>query len=254
MITALDHIIALTKRIAREICRDNLFIFNLIIGPLVTLYIVKVCADSLAKIPFLRDFMPMDALAIGFMCLIIHFNGYVLCTLVVIRERTSGTLERVFMATYKRSEVLTGYLFGYSLLILAQTAIVLAASKYLFNISYGRNLPVIFASIFLLGVVSIALAMFVSNFARRESHAMVSIPLIVLPAFLLGGLIFPIEVLPRWLQIVSYGFPLRYVNIPIQQILVGGETLRTVWPHFAGLAVYGVVMIVLGSLTLKDRE
>jgi len=85
MITALDHIIALTKRIAREICRDNLFIFNLIIGPLVTLYIVKVCADSLAKIPFLRDFMPMDALAIGFMCLIIHFNGYVLCTLVVIR-------------------------------------------------------------------------------------------------------------------------------------------------------------------------
>jgi len=254
MITAIDHIIGLTKRIAREICRDNLFIFNLLIGPLVTLYIVKICADSLAKIPFLRDFMPMDALAIGFICLIIHFNGYVLCTLVIIRERTTGTLERVFMATYRRSEVLTGYLFGYSLLMLAQTAIVLTASKYMFHITYGRNLPVIFGSIFLLGVVSIALAMFVSNFARREAHAMVAIPLVLLPAFLLGGLIFPVEVLPKWLQIVSYGFPLRYANIPIQKILIEGETLKTVWPHFAGLIAYGFVMILLGSMTLKDRE
>lgn len=254
MKTAFDHIIGLTKRIAREIYRDNLFIFNLAVGPIVTLYIVKICADSLAKIPFLRDFMPMDALAIGFICLIIHFNGYVLCTLVIIRERVGGTLERVFMATYRRHEVLTGYLFGYSLIILAQTIVVMVASKYMFRITYGKNLPLIFITIFLLGVVSIALAMFVSNFARRESHAMVSIPLILLPAFLLGGLIFPVEVLPRWLQIVSYIFPLRYANIPIQKVLIEGATAADVWPHIAGLAAYGFVMIVLGSMTLKDRQ
>lgn len=254
MKTAFDHIIGLTKRIAREIYRDNLFIFNLAVGPIVTLYIVKICADSLAKIPFLRDFMPMDALAIGFICLIIHFNGYVLCTLVIIRERVGGTLERVFMATYRRHEVLTGYLFGYSLIILAQTIVVMVASKYMFRITYGKNLPLIFITIFLLGVVSIALAMFVSNFARRESHAMVSIPLILLPAFLLGGLIFPVEVLPRWLQIVSYIFPLRYANIPIQKVLIEGATVADVWPHIAGLAAYGFVMILLGSLTLKDRQ
>lgn len=254
MRTMFNHVIGLTKRISREIYRDNLFIFNLVIGPLVTLYIVKICADSLAKIPFLRDFMPMDALAIGFICLIIHFNGYVLCTLVIIRERVSGTLERVFMATYRRHEVLTGYLFGYSMLILAQTIIVLVASKYMFNITYGRNLLFISVMVFLLGVISIALAMFVSNFARREAHAMISIPLILLPAFLLGGLIFPIEVLPRWLQVVSYLFPLRYANIPIQKVLIEGETFAGVWPHFAGLIGYGVAMIILGSLTLKDRE
>ncbi|MEW5945696.1 MAG: ABC transporter permease [bacterium] len=254
MIRAFDHVVALTKRIAREIYRDNLFVFNLLVGPLITLYIVKICADSLAKIPFLRDFMPMDALAIGFICLIIHFNGYVLCTLVIIRERVSGTLERVFMATYLRHEVLTGYLFGYSLLILAQTIIVLIASKYMFNITYGGNLPFIFVMVFLLGVVSIALAMFVSNFARREAHAMISIPLILLPAFLLGGLIFPVEVLPKWLQAASFLFPLRYANIPIQKVLIEGETFAGVWKHLAGLVAYGVVMITLGSLTLRDRE
>ena len=250
----LDHVIGLTKRIAREIYRDNLFIFNLALGPLITLYIVKICADSLAKIPFLRDFMPMDALAIGFICLIIHFNGYVLCTLVIIRERVSGTLERVFMATFRRHEVLLGYLFGYSLIMLAQTIIVMVASKFMFRITYGRNLPLIFAMIFLLGVVSIALAMFVSNFARREAHAMISIPLILLPAFLLGGLIFPVEVLPRWLQAASFAFPLRYANIPIQKALIEGGGFADVWPHVAGLAAYGVVMIFLGSLTLKDRQ
>jgi len=254
MLKTIDHVIILTKRIAREIYRDNLFIFNLLISPLMTLYIVKICADSLSKIPFLSDFMPMDALAIGFICLIIHFNGYVLCTLVIIRERTSGTLERVFMASFRRYEVLIGYLFGYSVLILLQTIIVLAASKYMFRIEYGRHLPMIFSLVFLLGVVSIALAMFVSNFARREAHAMISIPLVLLPAFLLGGLIFPVEVLPRWLQIVSYAFPLRYANIPIQEVLIGGETFKTLWPHFAGLIAYGFIMISLGSLTLKDRE
>ena len=254
MLTAADHVTGLTKRIAREIYRDNLFVFHLLAGPLITLYIVKICADSLSKVPFLRDFMPMDALAVGFICLIIHFNGYVLCTLVIVRERVTGTLERVFMATFRRSEVLIGYLFGYSLLILAQTAIVLAAAKFLFRIEYGRNLPVIFLVVFMLGVVSIALAMFISNFARRESHAMISIPLVLLPAFLLGGLIFPVDVLPKWLQIVSYAFPMRYANIPIQKILIEGGTLRTVWPHFAGLAAYGAVMVFLGSLTLRDRD
>jgi ABC-2 type transport system permease protein len=254
MMKTLDHIIGLTKRICREIYRDNLFLINLVVGPLLTLYIVKICAESLSKIPFLKDFMPMDAMAIGFVCLIIHFNGYVLCTLVVIRERVGGTLERVFMAGFQRHEVLLGYLTGYSLVMLIQTVIVLVAAKYMFGITYGGNLAFIFIMVLLLGIVSIALAMFISGFARREAHAMISIPLVLLPAFLLGGLIFPVELLPKWLKVISYAFPMRYANIPIQQVLVEGRGLSSVWPNVAGLVIYGGVLIFLGSLTLKDRE
>lgn len=249
-----NHAINLAKRITKELYRDELFVVHCVVGPLATLFIVKVVAESVAKIPFLRDFMPMDALSVGFVALIIHFNGYVLCTLVIIRERISGTLERAFMATYERSEILFGYLLGYSTVILIQTIITLAASYFFFNITYGKNLPWIFMMIFLLGVVSIGLAMFVSNFARRESHAMVAIPLILLPAFLLSGLIFPIDILQKSLQIFSYIFPLRYAVVPMQRMILEGQSFWAMKFDVLGLLIYGAVTLVLGTITLKDRE
>jgi ABC-2 type transport system permease protein len=250
----IGHVLTLAKRICREIYRDELFVFNSILGPVLTLYIVKVVADSLCNIPFLKDFIPLGAMSIGFVALIIHFNGYVLCTLVIIRERISGTLERVFMATFRRHEIMLGYLLGYSTVILGQTVITLLVTRFFFGVRFGPNLPGIFLFIFLLGIVSIGMALFVSNFARREAHAMVAIPLILLPAFLLSGLIFPMEALQKSLRAVSYLFPLRYCVIPLQQIILSDIPAWKFHNDFLLLLLYGAIMIILGTLTLRDRE
>ena len=248
----MSHILILARRISQEIVRDEFNIIHAVIGPIATLWIVKLVSEGISQLAL--EYVPMEALGIGFVAMLIHFSGYVLCTLVIIRERISGTLERVFMATYERSEILLGYCLGYSTLIFAQTVIVLIVSKYFYNLHYGKNLLAVFVITFLLGIVSIGLAMFVSNFARRESHAMIAIPLILLPAFLLSGLIFPIEALPKFLKALSYFFPLRYAILPLQDILLRGLTFWQVKLDFIGLFGYGVITLVLGSLTLKDRE
>lgn len=250
----IGRIFTLATRIWRELHRDELFIVHSIVGPVLTLYIVKVVADSLSRVPFMKELIPPAAMSVGFTALIIHFNGYVLCTLVIIRERISGTLERVFMAGYHRSEVLMGYLAGYGAVILAQTAVTLLAVRFLFGVRLGKHLPAVFILIFLLGIVSIGLALFISNFARRESHAMVAIPLILLPAFLLSGLIFPMEALQPSLRAVSYLFPLRYAVLPLQQMLVLDAPALKFKLDFACLVLYGIVVLALGTLTLRDQE
>jgi ABC-2 type transport system permease protein len=103
-------------------------------------------------------------------------------------------------------------------------------------------------------VVSIGLAMFISNFARRESHAMIAIPLILLPAFLLSGLIFPLEVLPKFLQILSYFFPLRFAISSLHGLLLYEKPFFSIKFDFLALIFYGIITLFLGSLTLKDRE
>lgn len=248
----MNHIFILSNRISREIFRDEFNIIHAIIGPIATLYIVKLVAESVEKLAL--EYIPMEALGIGFVALLIHFGGYVLCTLVIIRERISGTLERVFMAGYEKWEILLGYTLGYSIVILGQTIIILIASKYFFKLTYGKNLIPVFLITFLLGVVSIGLAMLISNFARRESHAMIAIPIILLPAFLLSGLIFPLEVLPKILQILSYFFPLRFAISSLHGLLLYEKAFWAIKIDFLALILYGIITLFLGSLTLRDRE
>lgn len=248
----ISHILALTRRIIREIYRDELFILNAVFGPIIALYIIKIAAKSIEGLAM--EYIPLEAIGIGFACLLIHLYGYILCTLVIVRERISGTLERVFVATFERREVLLGYVLGYSTVILGQTIIILGASYYFFNLKYGHNIIPVFIIAFLLGIVSIGLAIFISNFARRESHALVGIPLILLPALLLSGLIFPIEALPWSLAVLSYFFPLRYAITSLQGMLLLNKNFSEVIWDFVALIVYGILTLILGSVTLKDRE
>lgn len=248
----MKHIFVLAERIIRENGRDELFILHTILTPVITLVVLKLVIQGLEGILF--EFIPTENLAIGFVALLIHLSGYVICTLVIIRERITGTLERLFIATFKKSEIILGYLAGYSIVIFIQTIIVLIFTKFFFEINYGKSIFIVFLIIFLLGLASIGLAMFISNFARRESHSLLGIPLILFPAFLLSGLIFPVAALPKYLQILSYLTPVRLAISSIEGILFRGKGFFEVKTEFMGLLIYIILTLILGSITLKDRE
>lgn len=248
----MKHILTLAERIIRENGRDELFILHTILTPIITLVVLKLVIQGLEGILF--EFIPTGNLAIGFVALLIHLSGYVICTLVIVRERITGTLERLFIATFKKSEIILGYLAGYSIVIFIQTIIVLIFTKFFFEINYGKSIFIVFLIIFLLGLASIGLAMFISNFARRESHSLLGIPLILFPAFLLSGLIFPVAALPKYLQILSYLTPVRLAISAIEGILFRGKNFFEVKTEFTGLLIYIILTLILGSITLKDRE
>lgn len=235
-----------------EVRRDKMFMTLGTTGPVVVLFLVKFAAESIEKLAL--DFVPVEIVGLGFLALIIHFVSYVNSTLVILRERLNGTLERVFMAGYKKYEVILGYSMAYTVVVFLQSLVLLVISKYLFGLTYGKNFPFVIMAMLLLGVVSIGLSLFLSNFCTREAHAMVALPLILIPAFLVSGLLVPLEALPKWLQGLSYLFPLRYAITATEDLVLRHKGILTVKTPFLCLLFYGFVTLLLGSFTLKDRE
>src|SRR5687767_14210332 len=103
----------------------------------------------------------------------------------------------------------------------------------------------------LLSVISMALGIFVSNFARNEGQVFPFIPLVILPSVFLSGLIVSVEKLPEWAQWLGHVTPVFYANNAIKQVISaeGGG-----WGDLAILPLYGVVVLVLATLTLREQD
>jgi len=249
-IFALDRVAAVAQRVLRQLVRDRRFLALSLAAPLVIIYLLKVFLDTLGS-PLL-DAKPF-AVPIG--AFIVHFITYVLCAIVLVRERTAQTLQRMFVGGYRQSEIIGGYVLAYSCLATLQSLLVLAALSRLFHLNYrAETLFSIYVVVCLLAVISIALGILVSNFARTEGQVFPFIPLVILPSVFLSGLIISVDQLPRWAQWLSRVIPLYYANHVLQHLIQPGAVLSDDWSGFGRLALYGLVVLALATLTLREVE
>jgi len=103
-----------------------------------------------------------------------------------------------------------------------------------------------------LSVLSMAIGMLVSNFARNEGQVFPFITLIVL-SVILSGIIIPIDKLPEWSQILSYLTPLFYANEVLQE-LIKGEALADHILLLLRLPVYGLISLAMVTFTLREKD
>jgi len=241
---------AVASRTLRQLRHDHRFLGLSLVSPLVITYLLKVLFDAAAN-PF---FDPTEFI-VAYGAFIVHFLTYVLIMIALVRERTAGTLVRMFVSGYRRGEIVTGYLLGYSLLATVQTLLVLGVLRLLFDLDYtlGQSAAV-YLVIWLLALISMALGIFVSNFARNEGQAIPFIPLMMLPSIFLSGVIISVEQLAAWAQWLSRLTPLFYANELLLVLIKPGGRLSDDWTALAGLVGYGAVVMLLANLTLREGD
>lgn len=196
MTATIRHTGAIASRALRQLVHDRRFMALSLVAPLAIVYFFKLFFDGLASPMFqpTRYTVPIGAF-------IVHFITYLLCAIVLVRERTAQTLARMFVNGYRQSEIIGGYLAAYTLLATLQSFLVLGALSLLFELRYSaRTYLSLYLVIWLLAVISIALGIFVSNFARNEGQVVPFIPLIIFPSVFLSGLIINVDRLPGWAQ------------------------------------------------------
>ena len=134
-----------------------------------------------------------------------------------------------------------------------QSLLVLIELNWIFELGYdiGR-LGSIYLIMWVLAIVSMAIGMLVSNFARNEGQVFPFIPLVLL-SVILSGIILPIERLPEWVQALSFLTPLYYVNEVLQK-LIGGSGLFDDWPKLIGLLAYGLIIVSAATLSLRESD
>jgi len=241
---------AVARRVLQQLSRDSRFLILSVAAPLAVIYLLKVFLDTMA-VPFIDS----TTLAIPIGAFIVHFVTYVLCAIVLVRERTAQTLQRMFVSGYRRPEIIGGYVLAYSVIATVQSSLVLVELRALFGLAYPtETLLSIYAVIWLLAVISIAFGICVSNFARTEGQVFPLIPLVILPSVFLSGIIIDVDRLPVWAQWLSHVIPLYYANLGLQALMIPGARLLDSWQSLLSLAAYGVGVLAAGTLTLRERD
>ena len=243
------HAAIIAERVLSQLRGDKRFLALYLIAPLVVVYFLKLFFDTFP--PFIN----VTGYTIPVCAFIVHFLSLVLCAILLVQERTRGTLDRMMIGGFSKISIIGGYTLGYFGLATVQAATVLAESIYLFHLHYApRTIALLFMVIWLLAVVSVMLGIFISTFAKHEGHVFPFIPLIILPSVFLTGLVIEPTGLPGWAYAIGKCLPIHYAINIIKEITSPEGNLANTCADFATLAAYVFVLLGLASLTMKETE
>jgi ABC-2 type transport system permease protein len=246
--TRTSRVGGIARNALAQLAGDKRFLAVSTVVPVVVIYLLKVFWDALDT-PLAQQ----SRFAVPGGVFIVHFVTYVLTAIVLVRERVAGTMERMFISGYRPSEIVSGYLAAYTLLATVQSVIILLWLTYLFDLGLGSSgTAEVFAVMWLMAVVSLAMGMLVSNFARNEGQVFPFIPLVMLPPVFLSGMIVSTDVLPTWAQVAGWVVPLRYAVDVIHEITDGTGILSN-WGSLLMLPGMALAFLLLASITLREE-
>lgn len=175
---------------------------------------------------------------------------FLISGIALLRERTTGTLERVLATPIKRSDIVFGYLIGYGVFAIIQTLIIVFFSIYLLNINLAGSLTYVILINILLAIAALVMGIFISTFANSEFQMVQFIPIVAIPQVFFSG-IFPLENMSPWLSNIGYLFPLRYAGHTLTNIMIKGQGWSNIWFDVLILFVFIIIFTTMNMIGLK---
>jgi ABC-2 type transport system permease protein len=177
---------------------------------------------------------------------------FLVTSVTTLRERSSGTLERLLSMPMGKLDFLLGYALAFGLVAAVQSALAVGISVGLLGLDVQGPVWLLTLVAVADAVLGTALGLLVSAFAQTEFQAVQFMPLIVIPQILLCGLFLPRDQLPAALEAVSNVLPLSYAVDAMQALTRTADT-GEVWRDLAVVAAFALAGLTLGAATLRRR-
>jgi ABC-2 type transport system permease protein len=236
--------LATTARVLRQLRRDHRTLALVLIVPPALLALFKyVFADQEAT--FERVGGPLVGL-------FPFISMFLVTSIAMLRERTSGTLERLMSMPLGKLDLLLGYGLGFAALAAVQATLASAVAFGLLGIDTEGAVWLVVLLAVANAVLGMALGLFLSAFATTEFQAVQFMPAFVIPQILLAGLIVPRESMARALEVVSDVLPLTYAYDALARATSGDAGSR-LGLDIVVVAGFIVLALTLGATTLRRR-
>jgi ABC-2 type transport system permease protein len=173
-------------------------------------------------------------------------------SVTTLRERGSGTLERLLTMPMGKLDLLLGYALAFGAVAAVQAALVVGLSVGLLGLDVQGSVWLLALVAVVDAILGTALGLLVSAFASTEFQAVQFMPALVIPQFLLCGLLVPREQLPEVLHAVSDVLPLSWA-VDAMERLTRTDAAGQVWRDLALVTAYAVAGLALGAATLRRR-
>jgi ABC-2 type transport system permease protein len=215
--------LAVAGRVLRQVRRDHRTLAMLLVVPCALISLLWWMFEDLDPDLF-------DRFGPGLLAMFPFIVMFLVTSVTTLRERSSGTLERLLTMPLGKLDFLLGYALAFGLLAAVQSALAVAVSVGLRT----------------------ALGLLVSAFATTEFQAVQFMPAFVLPQILLCGLFVPREAMPGVLEAISDVLPMSYA-VDAMQELVGAADTAEVWRDVTVVACFALASLALGAATLRRR-
>ena len=192
-------------------------------------------------------FTSMIPVLIGF---VVFFFVFLISGMALLKERTSGTLERLLATPVKRSEIVYGYMLSYGLIAIFQTVLVVLGAIWLLDVEVVGNLFNVIIVNVVLALVALAFGILLSTLAKSEFQMMQFIPLVIMPQLFFSGII-PLSSIGEWAQTVGIFLPLTYSSDAMSQIILYGRGIGDVLPNIGVLLIFLVILTILNIVGLR---
>ena len=235
---------ATAQRVLEQLRRDRRTLALIAVVPPVLLTLLRYILDA-DRPAFQRIAVPL----VGMFPLIIMF---LITSIAMLRERTSGTLERLMSLPLTKLDLIGGYAVAFALVAAVQTGVTSGVAFGLLGVHSHGSAALVVALAVSNAVLGVALGLFLSAFATSEFQAVQFMPAFVLPQILLCGLFVARDEMATWLQWISAVMPLTYAYDALAR--AAADTLDARFAvDVAVVCVFIVLSLALGAATLRRR-
>jgi ABC-2 type transport system permease protein len=237
--------LATTARVLRQLRRDHRTLALLLVVPALLVTLFRYVFEG-QDATFDRIGGPM----VGLFPFIVMF---LVTSIAMLRERTTGTLERLMSLPLGKADLLLGYGIAFGLVAAVQATITSAVAFGLLGLDTAGPVWLVIALAVANAVLGMALGLFLSAFATTEFQAVQFMPAVVLPQILLGGLLVPRERMAEPLRWLSDVLPLTYAYEALARATQVGELDSELALDVAVVLGCILAALALGAATLRRR-
>ena len=217
--------------------------------------IIGVPIMLIALLYFMFEGLPgrFDAVALTMLAVFPFTIMFLITSIAMLRERTSGTLERLMTTPTRGVDLLFGYGLAFGIAAAIQAAAAGACAYLLFGLDTAGPPGYVLLVSVLTALLGVGLGLFCSAFARTEFQAVQLLPVVVIPQVLLCGLFVARADMAGWLRVLSDALPLSYAVQATGEVGLHSSPTGLLWRDLGIMAGCVVLTLLLASATLRRR-
>jgi ABC-2 type transport system permease protein len=207
----------------------------------------KLEVDYLHGASDMNQFDSFGPVLLGFF---IFFFVFLIAGVSFLRERTTGTLERLLCSPLRKWEIVAGYVIGFGLFTMIQATIIASYAIYVLGMMMEGAFGYVLVITLLLSLTALTLGVLLSAFANNELQMIQFIPLVIVPQIFFSGL-FNLETISDYLSWIGPLTPLYYGADALRNVMIRGYGWGDISFDLLMLAGFSVLFMVLNILALK---
>lgn len=209
--------------------------------------------DARLRFLYNPDMRRMNFMIPGLIAVILQIQTLLLTAFAIVREREQGTLEQLIVTPVKSWELMLGKILPFILVALLNVVMTVAVGYFWFDVKIAGSIALLFflSLVFLLG--SLGLGVLISTISRTQMQAMYMSSFIMMPSFILSGLLFPRENMPWPAFMAGYLLPVTYFLEIVRGIMLKGVGANHLWPSIWPMATFGIVVFFASVFLFRKR-